>query len=243
MTLKEECSMEEDKLILRPDGQILDLENKFSSKLKTVGVAISGGIESIALLLLLLKRYGNENVKVFTAYIKGRRVWESENASRIAADLGLKHFNVIDAGFRVMSPDEHLVLFNKASEKNAFDGWFLGSNKLLFSHSFKPTAKQTKYMKENRIHTPFIDLYKFHTIDIYFQLGLTEYLYKTFSCTERGDIHCGKCYCCYERVRGFAMLNEVDKASYALSWDEMLDSCYYSAQYIIDKQCNKSKKN
>ena len=234
--------MKNDKILLGPDKLVFDLDDKFSSNLKTVGLALSGGIESIALLLLLLRRYGNENVHAFSAYIKERRLWESEHAEKIAKELGLKHFSIVDAGFRVMSPDEHLILIKKAYEKMAFDGWFIGSNHLLFSDSFKPTVKQKIFMKENKIYTPFIDLYKYHTIDIYFKTDFKDLLYKTFSCTERGDIHCGKCYCCYERVRGFAMLNEIDKAPYALSWEEMLNACYYSAEFIIDKQCNKSKK-
>jgi 7-cyano-7-deazaguanine synthase in queuosine biosynthesis len=229
-----------DKGILKfKDGTELNLDYAFPSSLKTVAMSMSGGVESSALFLLLEKFYGKENLYVFSADID-RRSWEAEKAYEICKylSLDLNRFNKIqDNDFETNLKNKNLTLKlrNKARQNLTFDGWFCGANKLLFSKTKIITEEQKKGVRNDKIYLPFIDLLKHHTIEIFFLLQREDVLERTHSCTvnhfTKGQ--CGKCYCCHERMRGFASLGKEDPAKYNISREEILENCFYSDKYIV----------
>ena len=226
--------MGQSSLILRPDNKILDLDKEFPSRFKTVGLAMSGGVESAALLLLLIERYGKENVHVFSGIIHGRRSWEARNAEKLCKMIGVSNFHAIDKDFRFMGNEDNGKLrLTGLSLVPSIEGWFNGANKLLFAPTNVTTQEQLDVINKRNVFIPFIQLLKHHTIDILYQLGREDVLYETFSCTERSDRHCGVCYCCHERVRGFATIGEKDKATYNVEWSDILNECFYSDKHIV----------
>ncbi len=224
-------------LILRPDNTVFEVDTQLPGHIRVPGLSLSAGVESTALLLLLIERYGADAIQVFTGKIRGRRAWESVRAEKMARRLGVphNHIHVADDNFRFMSPEENLHLRQLSHQKADCDAWFNGANKLLFSHTWVRTHEHKKRLRDAGFYLPFIDLFKTHTVDVFFRLGKEDILYDTHSCTERGNIHCGQCYCCYERVRAFASIGERDRATYGVDWSEMLDKCFYSDHLIVDK--------
>jgi len=218
------------------DGTDLDLDYAFPSNLRTVAMSMSGGVESAALYLLLERFYGKQNVHVFSAHIP-RRSWEAEKARELCQYLNvdLEHFATVSDDFNDMSPQENKRLRIIAKSICNHDGWFNGANKLMFAPTKIITNEQKEAVRSGGVYLPFINLLKQNTIEVFYLLGRQDVLQKTYSCTinHYKQSHCGKCYCCHERVRGFATLGEEDKATYNVSWKEMLDECYYSDKHIV----------
>lgn len=218
------------------DGTELDLDYAFPSELKTVAMSMSGGVESAALYLLLERFYGKQNVHVFTAYID-RRSWEAKKAREICQYFGvdIEHFAVVHDRFHDMSPPENKRLRILAKALCNFDGWFNGANKLMFAPTKVLTLAHKQIVRSENVYLPFIDLLKQNTIEIFYLLGRQDVLWKTHSCTVNhfSEGHCGKCYCCHERVRGFGVLGERDQATYNVSWESMLEECYYSDKHLV----------
>lgn len=218
------------------DGTELDLDYAFPSELKTVAMSMSGGVESAALYLLLERFYGRDNVYVFSAHIDRRR-WEAEKARELSRYLNISadHFTVIHDRFHDMSPPENKRLRTLASGLCNFDGWFNGANKLMFAPTKVITPEHKQLVRSEKVYLPFIDLLKQNTVEIFYLLKREDVLWKTHSCTVNHfkNGHCGKCYCCHERVRGFGVLGEKDKATYKVEWEEILNECYYSDKHMV----------
>ena len=195
---------------------------------------MSGGVESAALLLLLIERYGKENVHVFSGIIRGRRSWEAQNAEALCKYIGVENFHAVDEEFQFMgNQDNYKLRLAGLRLVPSIDGWFNGANKLLFAPTNINTQEQLDAINRRNVFLPFIQLLKHHTIDILYQLGREDVLYQTFSCTAQSGQHCGKCYCCHERVRGFATLDEIDEATYNVEWNDILKECFYSDKHIV----------
>lgn len=218
------------------DGTQLDLRYAFPKGLKTVAMAMSGGVESGILYLLLEKFYGRENVYVFSAHID-RRSWEAEKARELCQYMGvdLDHFAVVSDNFHDMSPSDNQRLMTTAKAMCNWDGWFNGANKLLFAPTAVITQERKDHIRSQRVFLPFIELLKQNTIELYYMIGREDVLAKTHSCTVNHykDGHCGVCYCCHERARGFAVLGEQDKATYNTDWNSILKECYYSDKHVV----------
>lgn len=218
------------------DGTVFDFEERFPSKYKKVGVSLSSGVESAILLPLLVHVYGVENVYAFTGYIAGRRNWESKVAVKIAQMCNVSNIHVIQDDFLYMDPPEQKRMRDHALRTTPIEAWFNGAHKVRFSptHYLTDPTLLDKYKSLN-VELPFVGLLKSHTVDLHYKFNNTDKLYQSHSCTERGDMHCGKCYCCWERVRGFADGGHKDEARYGVSWEEMLQECFYT-----DKHFNKN---
>lgn len=219
------------------DGTELDLDYAFPTELKTVAMSMSGGVESAALYLLLERFYGKDNVYVFSAHID-RRDWEAEKAKALCEYLHVSHsthFRVLNDNFHDMSPLENKRLRMMARKAVRFDGWFNGANKLLFAPTKILSNDHKQLVRSEGVYLPFIDLLKQNTIEIFYLLGRQDVLWNTHSCTINhfDEGHCGKCYCCHERVRGFGVLGEKDKATYNVEWEEILNECYYSDKHTV----------
>lgn len=69
------------------------------------------------------------------------------------------------------------------------------------------------------VKCPFSHLDKAEIIDLYYQLGYKDLLYKTWSCTTMysliQQVHCGQCFNCQERLDGHRQLNLPDLTEYA----------------------------
>jgi hypothetical protein len=215
------------------DGTVFDVDRAFPEAYKTVALSMSCGVESAILLPLLIDRYGADNVHVFSAVIHGRRSWEHKRATALAAMCNARYVHSVDRGFQFMTPQENAQLREYASSKVKFDAWFAGGNKLRFSPTFTYTDPSIiERMAAKHIQVPFIHLLKSHTVDLHYKYNNEQMLFASHSCTERGDVHCGECYCCWERVRGFADIGHIDQSTYNVPWGVMLDECYHTDKHF-----------
>lgn len=210
---------------LKPDNTVFDLEADFLDKYKTASVSCSGGIESTLLLHLAAQKYGVDNVHALTGFIKGRRQWESVNAGRIAKELNITNVHVIDKEFEFLSSHEQKKIIYVSKRQLKCDVHYIGEAWMYFAFNttWMPEQEEVPRTKDS-VHLPFIrfKMKKANVIDLYFQQNIEELLYQTHSCTIRGSLHCGECYCCMERVKGFSDLGKKDKARYNRDWDTMV---------------------
>jgi 7-cyano-7-deazaguanine synthase in queuosine biosynthesis len=77
----------------------------------------------------------------------------------------------------------------------------------------------THIIENDKVMTPFDNLDKGEIVDLYYQLGLTDLLYNTGSCTDGKSIlvtgnHCGKCFNCQQRFDGHIDSNRLDLTVY-----------------------------
>ena len=225
--------MGESSLILEPDNHVFDVDFEFPQSVKTVALSMSGGVESTLLLKFLIERYGAQNVRVVTGAFKGRRSWEATRTAATARRLGVSMIHVVPQTNEFMTAQTNYQMYLDMKSLYGFDGWFNGTNAKLFSPSNVTSEETVRRLRSDNHFLPFVFLKKYHTVGLYYLKGWEEDLYSSFSCTERGDIHCGKCYCCHERVRGFATIGKVDHAEYAIPWDDILDECFYSDANLV----------
>jgi len=229
--------MGKDRVVLE-DGTVFDLNHHFPNHLKTVILSMSGGVESTLLCYLLVEQYGAKNVRVMSGQYVGRRWWEAANARRLATMIGVhdKNFHAIVQTNQFMSAEDNWNMYMETKRNYIFDGWYNGTNAKLFTPS-NVTSKETVKRLYNTNHfLPFAFLEKHQTIDLYYKLGLDDLLYMSYSCTTQSEVHCGKCPCCYERVRGFATLGKKDQATYNVDWDKIVDKCYKSDEHLVNKK-------
>ena len=67
--------------------------------------------------------------------------------------------------------------------------------------------------KRNIIVTPFLHLYKYHILDLYYRNGIESLLEVTYSCANSKTLdNCGHCYWCRERVWAFEQIEKKDPA-------------------------------
>lgn len=210
-----------EKLILRPDIRVFDVGYQFPQLDGLIGVSLSAGVESTILLHILLKTYGKSNVRAFSGLMKGRRSWEAEKARAMVQRQGALYHFTIDDNFVSMSPDENARLAKHAKETIGVSAWFNGAADLLYHPTFK-TEQDAERLREKAVFIPFIGLQKSNVIDLYFKYNVSHLLPITHSCTDRGDVHCGKCVCCLERARGFIDLGIRDPATYSCEWSQVV---------------------
>ena len=224
-------------MTLQPDGLVYNPNDFFKPEFNKVGVAISGGIDSTALLLLAVHVYGSQNVIAFSASLPGgRRAWEPIKAATVASVLGVRH-EIIQGEetwfVAVSSGGTSGTSATLAAAKVMYpelDATFVGNSKLWFAPTFTPTSEQIQQGQATNTFAPLLALQKHHSIDIIRQLN-SDILSLTHSCGTQYLSHCGRCYCCRERVRGFAALGANDSATYDRPWNEMKAEVYPTSIY------------
>jgi len=231
--------MGQSSIVLGPDRLVYNFDEHFPTNLKKVALSMSGGVESTLLLIMLIDVYGIDNVSVFSGQYKGRRWWEAENAKSLARSLGVTKFHAVLQENEFMDGAANRKMQRDAYNQHGFDGWFVGINRNLFSPIPVESQETVERLKTENRYVPFVWLEKQHIIDMFYQFGKDDILYQTHSCTTQQKPHCGKCYCCHERVRGFAVLGKKDKATYDRKWEDIVEECYHSNEFIV----NPSKDN
>jgi hypothetical protein len=186
-----------------------------------IGVYLSGGLDSAALLCLILaelKTLGKLNDIPVTCFTVDKN--DSSTVSSVQVlDQIKKHFNcdIVHVNNLKNDPIPNLegnIGPNVISQIRNYDPimiLYMGINRMAppelktYKH---PLKIDYGYNKTSNI--PFLFLHKPHIIDILYKLGCEDIIPYTRSCTQVDVGTCGECYACEERAWGFEMLGKTD---------------------------------
>jgi hypothetical protein len=180
-----------------------------------IGVMLSGGADSAILLFLLAKFFSHKKLIPLTvprydgAYLYAPSIVEHINQTLHLdiskplklGDPDLPHYEQAQSGIDI------------AFKYNIVDYVFWGTQStpppdLVQLSGLYPNRRINKDLE--RVSTPFFDLYKSHTLELYFQFDQIELLKLTHSCTEKQIGRCNQCFQCDERSWAFKCLGKED---------------------------------
>lgn len=160
----------------------------------TVGLYLSGGVESSLLLYLLAKL--NVNVRCYTIIqpnVCVRRIrdiitWVNDTLNTNLSFLEEIHDKNPTSDRTFV---RWILLYFRTGE---IDNFVIGSNK------FMPHLPERRYFEHERVIIPFKDMYKNEIVQLYRDHNIWELLEITHSCYIQKYGHCGTCLNCTERV-------------------------------------------
>lgn len=180
----------------------------------STGIMLSGGADSAILLYILVKYFPNKKIVPIT-------VPRPDGADRYSPAI-VDYVNQV-CGTAIPQPlvlgdgtgyhaDQTVNGLRIAFRDNLIDHVFFGSQQpptkdLVELPGIYPIRKVTS---DVRVSNPFFDLYKTHTMDLYFKLGQEELLSITHSCTEQTLGRCKQCFNCKEREWALSVLERID---------------------------------
>ena len=189
-------------LILGPDNLSIEFDFSFEEaniklqkKYNNIGLYFSGGIDSTALLLVII----NELIK--TEKIKNK------------FNVDIEHTNHIP-NYKNLEYDLATPLLTRLYLENKNTLFFTGINKMPSEDLVKFKNKLNLhygYFKDRGLYySPFLYMNKAQILDIFYKFDCSDILEYTYSCTSHPNIPCGDCYSCEERAWGFEMLHKID---------------------------------
>ena len=201
----------------------IDQANKgYCRNYDSIGVYLSGGIDSVALLILILyelKSTGRLNKLPVFCYTVDKNDF-GVNVTPAIVELLEKKFDTTI--IHVNNVKNLSGNSDNVSIKTIFDAFINNKNRLFFLGinrmpskelvSFKHTLKVDYGHKQDRgiYYSPFLFLHKPQILDIFYKLDCQDIIPYTYSCTMQPNIPCNNCYACEERHWGFKMLDKID---------------------------------
>jgi len=210
--------------IFKKIGKLTIVDNKIFPKIDKIGLFLSGGLDSAALLCLILTELKNINllneipVVCFTVSkenIPTHYATDVLNYAQNKFNVSIKHINDIP---NTPKADQLGILGNTlikfASKYSPNILVYLGQNKMApddirpFNQKLNVDYGNTKTI--NNIASPFLFLHKPQIVDLIYQLGCEDVISLTQSCSVLPTGSCGICYACAERKWGFSALGKTD---------------------------------
>jgi len=204
----------------------LNLDLYFPNTYKKVAVSFSAGLESLLMLLICIKRYGEKNVFAFhqknIVTDNGTVPLYHIYSKSIIEKLNFHNYHEIDVN---ITGDKSLDR-NGIKDQFVLQIWntipnldkiFIGSNNVRYGYcSSQEFINQIKSRLKDtpQISTPFLELYKEDTIKGYYDLGYQEYISLTRSCHKPYENPCGVCSNCLDRKNGFKLAGKKDPTIY-----------------------------
>jgi hypothetical protein len=210
--------------IFKKVGKLTIVDNKIFRKIDKIGLFLSGGLDSAALLCLILTELKNINklnelpVVCFTVAkenIPTHYATGVLNYAQTKFDVNITHVNDIP---NTSHGDKLGIIgntpFKFAKNYSANILIYLGQNKMA-PDDIRPFSQRLHVNYGNRktienITSPFLFLHKPHIVDLIYQLGCEEVISLTKSCSAQPIGNCGTCYACAERKWGFDALEKID---------------------------------
>lgn len=213
--------------LFKKHGKFTIIDNKLAKQPENFGVYLSGGIDSVALLCLILAERKSLNLDTpVTAFTIDKSDGPTYHAVNVLNKIR-EHFNV---------EIEHIN--DIPNDLDADKKGNIGVECMKYIHGLKPDM--LLYMGINRMapddirpfkerlivdygyeqvtrfyRAPFLFLHKPQILDILYKLNCEDIIPYTHSCTVLKDGMCGECYSCKEREWGFSALGKVDPAHQA----------------------------
>jgi 7-cyano-7-deazaguanine synthase in queuosine biosynthesis len=192
------------------DERTITLE--IPNNIKSIGILHSGGTDSTILLHLLTKYFPNYPLTVFTINkVIGDNII---NSNRVLDKMGLNNLKHEAIDIDKSTPHYKIVplTIEKIIKSNIVDFIFLAGNSIPLENldtNFSGPIRIKGNILPNKISRPFIDIFKYHIIDIYYRENVEYLLEYTHSCTEQTVGYCDKCWFCSERKWAFKKLNKI----------------------------------
>jgi hypothetical protein len=210
--------------IFKKVGKLTIVDNKIFPKIDTIGILLSGGLDSAALLCLILTELKNTNmlneipVVCFTVAKENIPTHYATNVLNYAQNkfnVNITHINDIP---NTDSADKLGILSGKAM--NVVSNYstniliFLGQNKMA-PNDIRPFSQKLNVDYGNNITvgkftSPFLFLHKPQIVDLIYQLSCEEIIPLAKSCSSQIIGNCGICYACAERKWAFDALGKID---------------------------------
>ena len=206
------------------DRRVIDLEIPHD---KTVGLMVSGGVDSAILLYALHKVNPGADI---TSYCVPRKVDDAKAHSyavhkKVSELLGktlpmptligtADDENSRQATKKLLDDNVHDFIYDGVNHQPPLGFDFYDDPKMETPQA-RGTEKGYRPWRIERpgLKAPFLHLYKYHLIDLYYRFGVEELLIPTHSCTTRTAGRCNKCNWCWERAWAFEQLERTDPGS------------------------------
>lgn len=217
------------KLILGPSElqteftfDILGLLQAETRPIESIGLYFSGGVDSTALLILIiteLKNIGKINSIPINCYSVVKHDYATTITPKILAtiqhkfEVRINHVNFIE-NYKHSKENIHFKTFLNTylQYKNTY--YFVANNRMPHESLviFKNKLKVDYGHVKNKVvyYSPFLFLHKPQILDIFYKLNCEDLIPYTYSCTMNETTPCQNCYACEERAWGFKMLNKID---------------------------------
>lgn len=216
----ENLQTELDFTIFKKNSLLPIVHNKLQ-KVDNIGVYLSGGLDSAALLCLILTDLSITQKKIPIYCFNVTKKDYSEYYSKIIITEVEKRFNTKLTHVVNVPNDEYAINLGNigpAAEKfvtnyapNIFT--YMAINHQPPESLVKFNNKlNVKYPTNFNYHYPFLNLHKPQIIDLVYKLDCEWIIPFTQSCTQQEVGQCGVCYSCEERAWGFDMLGKQDPA-------------------------------
>lgn len=184
----------------------------------TIGIMLSGGLDSAVLLALISKEIFESGstvvVQPFTVpkydgsinYVDNITTYLSNRYSVsilpkiVVGNPNLPHKSQNESGVKEVLSCYDIPMLFMAINQNPPDEFVIQGE----------YPNRIKTSSHPRISMPFLRLFKTHIVDLIYQFSLEELLNITHSCTERTDSRCGQCFQCSERAWAFEQLGKED---------------------------------
>lgn len=201
---------------------ILEILKEAGRPIDSIGLYFSGGIDSTALLLLIIAELKNIE-KINSIPVHCFSVVKKDYATTITPKIlsiiqnrfqvYINHINFIE-NYDNKKESIHIqtLLRNFVSHRNTFH--FVAINRMPSDSlvKFKNKLNVDYGYNKNKVfyYSPFLFLHKPQILDIFYKLNCEDLIPYTYSCTMNEITPCQNCYACEERAWGFTMLNKID---------------------------------
>ncbi len=189
---------------------------------ENVGLFLSGGLDSSALLCLIIEELNNTNRSDLPIHIwTCNKPPDPVNGARMVKVISEEYNRKLIYHENYDVPAEHkaMGIIDLRSVKDAYDQFDSIQMYMAGNNSWEKTQwaeyidlKDQKlpwhYPEHEHITYPFLNILKMHTIEIYYKLGKEHLIKYTHSCSKQEAPACGTCYSCKESATGFKMLKK-----------------------------------
>jgi len=211
------------KLTLGPLSLATEFNFTIPELVNEVAVYLSGGLDSAALLCLILTELRNTqrletvSVKCLTVIKNDGSMDHADNVVRAVSKLFKKEITHINH----VTNDATSIANGRVGRKSIQSIWNTPRNNSVLYYmainrmapdSIRPFKQTLKIVYNNSPYyrSPFINLHKPQILDIFYKLSCEEIISTTHSCTVIPTSICGECYSCQERKWGFSSLVKID---------------------------------
>lgn len=189
---------------------------------ENVGLFLSGGLDSSALLCLIIEELNRTNRSDLPIHIwTCNKPPDPINGARMVSAISIEYDRELIYHENYDVPEEHkaMGIIDLRAVKDAYDKfdsiqmYMAGNNsweKTKWAEFIDLTDQKLPwhYPEYEHITYPFLNLLKMHLIEIYYLLGKEHLIAYTYSCSSQEAPACGRCYSCLESATGFRMLGK-----------------------------------